>query len=194
MTAPASWAGTPPTCPRPCRAACGLVVLFILAARPADAQICAGRASFNIAPTHVELDAGTNTSGRGLGVSVGHGRDALFGIVSWSTDSADGAGRVGSLAGTLATDQPLSPDNKLHVCPMITVGYVSEVNGAPEQGGHVGASIAADASRLVVNTPRLKVMPTIGLTFATTASEGRPVSSHRTPAETATPSVPALDS
>ena len=87
----------------------------------------------------------------------------MFGIISGATHAVSGAGSVEGLAVTLATDQPLSPDNKLHVCPMITVGYVSDANGTTGQGGRIGASAAADASMLTMNTPRLRVMPTIGI-------------------------------
>ena len=66
----------------PASPAAFLTVLLAFVALPADAQICAGRASFNIAPTHFGFDFGANSSDRGIGVSVGHGRDALFGIVS----------------------------------------------------------------------------------------------------------------
>jgi hypothetical protein len=139
-----------------------LVVFVTVAASPADAQTCAGRTSFNLAPTHFGLDAGTNGSGRGFGASLGSGTDALFGILSGATHAVTGAGSVEGLAVTLATDQPLSPDNKLHVCPMITVGYMSDSNGTTGHG-RIGASAAADASMLTMNTPRLRVMPTIGI-------------------------------
>src|SRR5687768_11651026 len=89
-----------------------LLVLLTLAAVPAEAQLCAGRASFNLASTHFALDAGANGSGRGIGASVGHGTDALFAIVSGATHRVAGAGSVNVVAATLATDQPLSPDNK----------------------------------------------------------------------------------
>jgi hypothetical protein len=140
-----------------------LVALLIFGALPAAAQICAGRASFNVAPTHFELDAGANRSGEGIGVSVGHGTDAFFGIVSGATHAVAGAGRVNSIAGTLATDEPLSPDNKLHICPMITMGYVSDSNAATGDRGRFGASAGADAAMLAMNTPRMKVIPTIGI-------------------------------
>ena len=147
----------------PWRPAALLAVALIFGAAPAGAQTCAGRASYNLAPTHFGLDAGANADGRGLGGSVGYGTDALFGIVSGATHAVSGAGSVSGLAVTLATDQPLSPDNKLHVCPMITVGYVSHSDDALRQDVRMGASVAADASMLTVNTPRLRVIPTIGI-------------------------------
>jgi hypothetical protein len=138
------------------------LVLLTLGTVPADAQICAGRASFNLAPSHFELDAGANRRGRGIGLSVGHGTDALFGVLSGASHTITGAGSVHVFAATLATDQPLSPDNKLHVCPMISLGYMSGAPGTAD-GGRVGASAAADAAMLAVNTPRLRVIPTISI-------------------------------
>jgi hypothetical protein len=136
-----------------------------LTCRPADAQMCAGRASFDLASTHFELDAGMNKSGHGVGVSVGHGTDNLFGIGVVLTHSADQADRVHMVAGTIGTDQPLSPDNKLHVCPMITVGYISGSDVLPNDNGRFGLSVAGHASMLAVNTPRMRVVPTLGLDF-----------------------------
>ena len=140
-----------------------LLALLTLGPLPADAQICAGRASFNLASTHFELDAGANRHGRGVAVSVGHGTDALFGILSGATHRVAGAGSAHVIAATLATDQPLSPDNKLHVCPNVSLSYVSDADGATADGGRIGASAAADAAMLAMNTPRMRVMPTIGI-------------------------------
>jgi hypothetical protein len=140
-----------------------LAALLAFGAVPVHAQICAGRTAFNLAPTNVGFDAGANGSGHGVGVSVGHGRDALFGVVSAATHTVAGAARVYSVGVTLATDQPLSPDNKFHVCPMITLGYVSDANEAAGDGGRFGVSAAGDASLLAINTPGLRVVPTISI-------------------------------
>lgn len=139
-----------------------LVALLALGSFPAHAQICAGRTAFNLAPTHVGFDAGANGSGHGVGVSVGHGRDALFGIVSAATHTVAGAA-VHAVGATVATDQPLTPDNKFHICPMITLGYVSDEHAATGEGGRFGVSAAGDASMLAVNTPGLRVVPTISI-------------------------------
>lgn len=136
-----------------------MIIMLGLGTRPADAQMCAGRAAFNLASTQLELDAGVNAGGSGIGMAVGHGTDALFALVSGATHPLDGADRVTTIAGTIATDQPLSPDNKFHVCPMITVGYRSDHAGATGPG----FAAAGDISMLVVNTPDLRVMPTLSL-------------------------------
>jgi hypothetical protein len=134
-----------------------------LASRAGYAQICSGRAPFNLASTHFELDAGFNRSGSGVGVSVGHGTDNLFGIGTLVGHTADGNGRVYMIAGTLGTDQPLSPDNKFRVCPLVTVGYISGSDLAGD--GRLGLSVSGDVSMLLVNTARIRVAPTIGLDF-----------------------------
>ena len=138
-----------------------LVALLAIGSFPVHAQICAGRTAFNLAPTHVGFDAGANGSGHGVGVSVGHGRDALFGIVSAATHTVAGAA-VHAVGATVATDQPLTPDNKFRICPMITLGYVSD-EAATGEGGRFGVSAAGDASMLAVNTPGLRVVPTISI-------------------------------
>jgi hypothetical protein len=151
-----------------------LGLMVVLASRPADAQICAGRAPFDLGSPHFEVHAGMNKSVRGVGVSLGHGTDNLFGIGSVLTHTADEAGRVYLIAGTVGTDQPLSADNKFHACPMITVGYISGLDGSPNDNDRFGLSVAGHASMLVVNTPRMRVVPTIGLDFRRNA--GQPAS------------------
>ena len=138
-------------------------MLLTLAAEPAEAQLCAGRSSFNLASTHFALDAGASRRGRGIGASVGHGTDGLFAIVSGVTHRVAGAGSVNLVTATLATDQPLSPDNKLHLCPIIMVGYLSDRNGATGRRSRIGVAAAGDASMLAVNTPRMRVIPTISI-------------------------------
>ena len=137
-----------------------------------------------------------NQSGHGVGVSVGHGTDRRFGGGTVLAHSTDETGDVYMIAGTLGTDQPLSPDNRFHVCPMITIGYLSDSDAAPSDGGF-GLSLAGDASMLVINGPRLRVAPTIGRISARTSVEP-PVSSRRTASGTTTPlpaaSVPHLES
>jgi hypothetical protein len=129
----------------------------------AHAQICAGRSSFNLAPTHVEFEVGMNGSGNGAGATIAHGTDLLFGIATAVTHSAGGNARVHTISGAIGTDQPLSPDNKLHICPVITVGYVSGSAAPVDRDGRIGFSVAGDASMLIVNKPQLRIMPTIGL-------------------------------
>jgi hypothetical protein len=134
------------------------VVMVTVSASSAPAQVCAGRASFNFAPTQVALDAGANSAGPGLGLTAGHGTDRLFGAGSVAVHRREsGSARV--ITGAIGTDQALSPDNRLRVCPLLTAGHIS----GPGDVERFGFSVAGDASMLVVNTARIQVRPTIGL-------------------------------
>jgi hypothetical protein len=141
------------------------LLIVVLTHASADAQICAGRAPFDLASTHFEFDAGMNSTGHGVGVTLGHGTDNLFGMGVVLARTANDADRVHMIAATIGTDQPLSPDNKFHVCPMITVGYISGLHVSPDNDGRFGLSIAGNASMLLVNTAPMRVVPTIGLDF-----------------------------
>jgi hypothetical protein len=103
-----------------------------------------------------------------VGVSVGYGTNNLFGTGVVLAHQADGAD-VRMIAGTVGSNQPLSPDNRFHVCPMITVGYISGAGRSPnddgENEGRLGLSVSGDASMIVVNMPGMRVAPTIGLDF-----------------------------
>lgn len=139
------------------------LLIAAFAAVPSYAQMCAGRASFNLSSTHVEIDAGTSGGGGSFSTAVGHGTDALFGIVAVASHRLDGPGRATAFAATVGTDQPLSPDNKFHVCPMITLGYVTNSANADVDGSFFGASAVGEIAMLAVNAPRLRVIPTLGL-------------------------------
>jgi hypothetical protein len=142
-----------------CLAAASLTVT----GRPAAAQMCAGRAPFDLASPQFGLDAGLNRSGQGAGVDVGHGTDNLFGIGTLLRHADDEGATSYMLSATIGTDQPLTPDNVFRVCPMITVGYISGSGVTSDDGGRFGLSIAGDASMMVMNTPRMRVALTIGL-------------------------------
>jgi hypothetical protein len=143
-------------------AACAVLLLEAVSSPPAYAQLCAGRSSFNLSPTHFELDAGLNPRGRSIGASVGHGTDALFGVASAAAHTLKGGDRAYVVAATIGTDQILTPDNRLHICPMIIAGYESGADAAGD-GGRAGISMAADAAMMIVNTPAMRMMHTIGL-------------------------------
>jgi hypothetical protein len=159
--------------PRTIRASLLVLMLLTVARTNADAQICAGRSPFNLAPTQVELSAGVNSSGGGFGIGAGYGTDYLFGIGTLVLHKMDDADRVEMFTVAAGTDQPLSPDNKFHVCPMISAGYISGSDSAGEEG-RFGFSVSGDASMLIVNSPRVRSALTIGLDFR--KNVGRPAS------------------
>jgi hypothetical protein len=142
----------------------GLTALLLaMSPRPAAAQTCSGSVPFNLAPTQIAVHAGLDRRGRGAGASVGRGGDALFGVASAAVYDVDGGGHIKMIGGALGTDRPLSPDNRFRVCPTIAVAYRNGANGTSADANRIGVSVAGDVSMVAVNTPRLWVVPTIGL-------------------------------
>jgi hypothetical protein len=128
----------------------------------AEAQTCDGRASFNFSPTHVEARTALRAGGRHLGLAAAHGRDELFAIASLATRSFGGE-RSHVIAATIGANQPVRLDNRLHVCPTVSVGYVSNVRSGAENPGRAAAAADVRLGWLAANTARLAVIPTLGV-------------------------------
>ena len=132
------------------------------AACAAEAQTCDGRASFNFSPTHIEGGTMLRGGGRHLGLAAGHGSDDLFAIASLGQRTFDGQ-RSYVMAAMIGANQPVRLDNRLHVCPMASVGYVSAVRSGAETRGRGAAAADVRVGWLAANTPRLAVIPTFGV-------------------------------
>jgi hypothetical protein len=87
--------------------------------------------------------------------SAGYGKDLLFGIVT----AAFGAERI-ALDVAAGSDQPVTPDNLLRACPIVSIGMSSHHDEI-----HLRLTAGGRASYLAVNSSRVLVIPTIGLQF-----------------------------
>jgi hypothetical protein len=134
----------------------------------ASAQICNGRPAFDFAP--LQFGAGTSWQGvrRSAGLSAGGGSDRLFAIGSVERYTVRrfeaGAYAVALLVGT---DQPLRLDNRLHFCPLVSVGF-TEWSGAARGDLAAGGSVGV----LARNGATLAVVPSIGILLRSARSEG----------------------
>jgi hypothetical protein len=127
--------------------------LFTIVATPAaSAQICAGSMSFNFAPLQFggapEWSAGTTAA---IG-SVAAGSDRLFGTLSAGLlESQAGGDRIPHATVAVGTDQPLTVDNRWHLCPIATITYARGHGDAAGAGGRVAIGwIARNAAGLTV--------------------------------------------
>ncbi|MQA30710.1 MAG: hypothetical protein GEU82_12880 [Luteitalea sp.] len=132
-----------------------------------SAQICDGRGAFNVTPVQLELRGASTTDGMAVGASAGFGSDQLFaaGSISRRTQSGVDDPEYG-FAGIVGTDQPISPDNRFHACPIAGIFYTGW-SGSMRLGVMAGGS----AGMLARNDTTLAVIPTLGLSFRTTIGD-----------------------
>jgi hypothetical protein len=125
----------------------------------AEAQICAGGMAYNFAPLQVGVVPGWSDEGTSAAASVGMGSDYVFGAVTTGWHSGgDDEPRVWRVAVDVGTDQPLRVDNRLRVCPVLTVVAARRGDrSSAAAGGHVALGWVAR------NEPGLLVVPTAAL-------------------------------
>jgi hypothetical protein len=130
-------------------------LLTIGVAPAASAQTCAGALSFNFAPLQVGGAVQASAGGRAAAASVAAGSDRLFGAISSGLGFSELDRRAAHVALAVGTDQPLTLDNRLHVCPVATATYARrQGNAAAGAGGHVTFGWVArnTAGRVVVQS------------------------------------------
>jgi hypothetical protein len=95
--------------------------------------------SLNLAPWQVSAGAGWGSAGHPAAVAVTTGTDRVFGSVTSGVVFAAADGKNTPLAAvTIGTDQPLTLDNRVHLCPMLTVDYSRrDKRSGLGAGGHV---------------------------------------------------------
>ena len=125
----------------------------------AEAQLCAGGMPFNFAPLQFGVAPAWSEEGRSAAASAGAGSDHVFGAVTsgWHFGQDDDA-RVWRVAVDVGTDQPLRVDNRLRVCPVLTVVAARRADrSSAAAGGHVAVGWVAR------NVAGLLVVPTASL-------------------------------
>ncbi len=93
-----------------------------------------------------------SAGGRAAGASVAAGSDRLFGAISSGLRFSALDRRVAHVALAVGTDQPLTLDNRLHVCPVATATYARRQGSASAgAAGHVTFGwVARNAAGLIV--------------------------------------------
>jgi hypothetical protein len=140
-------------------AAIWAALMTLGSASVAEAQLCAGGMAFNFAPLQIGVAPAWSEEGLSAAVSAGAGSDYIFGVVTtgWHFGRDDDP-RVWRVAVDVGTDQPLRVDNRLRVCPVLTVVAARRGNrSSAAAGGHVAVGWVArnDAGLLVVPTASL---------------------------------------
>ncbi len=122
--------------------------------------MCDGRAPFNYLPVQVAGTISGGGEGAAGAASAGYGKDILFGTVS-----ATFAREHIALDVAAGSDQPVTPDNLLRACPIVSIGMSSVGDEI-----HLRLAAGGRASYLAVNSSRVLVIPTIGLQFRSEAA------------------------
>jgi hypothetical protein len=134
-------------------AAISAALMILSNASFAEAQLCAGEMAFNFAPLQIGAAPAWSDEGPSAAVSVGAGSDYMFGAVTsgWHFGQDDDP-RVWRVAVDVGTDQPLRVDNRLRVCPVLTVVVARRGDrSSAAAGGHVAVGwVARNAAGLLV--------------------------------------------
>ncbi len=127
-------------------------LLTIGVARASSGQTCAGAISFNFAPLQVGGAAQVSAGGSAAAASVAAGSDRLFGAISSGLRFSELDRRVAHVELAVGTDQPLTLDNRLHVCPVATATFARrQGSAAAGAGGHVTFGwVARNAADLMI--------------------------------------------
>jgi hypothetical protein len=135
-----------------------MVMVLLMAASSAEAQICGGRPSFRDGPLQVGIGASFTDGARGVEGTFAGGGESVFAGVGVSVTNFTGvdvrSAGVNAFAGAeFATDR----QNKVLLCPVVRVGFGTgpdvgpvDVSTAFVQGGGSIGVIASDRDGMMV--------------------------------------------
>lgn len=150
------------------------LMLTLLAASPAAAQLCTGNPSLAYAPFQANIAASFSSNVRGVDIGAAAGGQTVFGgagltIVNFSDIDVKTAGIFGYIGAELAADR----DNKIMICPIgrfdvlagPDIGPVDSTTTGLEGGGAIGLTVYDQGD--------LQLVPFFGLslTYARLKSE-----------------------
>jgi hypothetical protein len=122
----------------------------------AQAQICAGRVSFDAAPVQLVVDTEHGSAGRAA-FTIARGTDRLFLSAAagreWRDEEPSAASTLSVGAGS---SQPLRPDNRLHACPELQA-TLAHAGDTTRLAGHAGVSVGFS----VLNGSSMGIVPTV---------------------------------
>jgi hypothetical protein len=145
-----------------------LSLLAIIRA-PAAAQTCMGLASFGAAPVQMTANGNFSDLATTFAAAVGYGTpSSAYGNVGVSTTSYDGDGSALGLAARAGYQMNLGAARQIQLCPNagfeMGMGPNDEIGGVDRSSriATVGLNVGAE----MVAGPRMKVVPSAGLSFA----------------------------
>lgn len=141
-----------------------LLVLLVLAAKPAAAQLCTGNPSFVYAPYQASIAAMFSNGVRGIEAGAAAGGKTIFGgagllVLNFTDIDVRTAGVYGQVGAELAADRA----NKVMICPAVRL----DVLAGPDFGQVDNSSIAlqggASIGMIVSDSNDMQIVPFFGL-------------------------------
>jgi hypothetical protein len=152
------------------RALVAVLALVSIGRSPAVAQTCMGLAPFSNAPIQVTGTGQFGEISNTFGATAGYGvPSGLYGAVGVATTSLDGVdGHQLGLAARAGYQLTLGAAGRTQVCPNASFGLGMGPNddGAGVDRSARAASIGVTVGTVLGASPRMKVVPTAGLSFA----------------------------
>jgi hypothetical protein len=140
------------------------LLLWIVSAAPAEAQLCRGGPSFAAMPYQVSAIAEVGDETRGVGGDFFVGGRYLFGGAGFAVRDVEDTGSTGTeIASRVGLDLPVSRVQRIHLCPsgFVSFGTGPDIGDIDVSTFRVGAGLRAGVA--VRDTDGLTVVPTFGI-------------------------------
>jgi hypothetical protein len=144
--------------------ASALLVMILLAARPANAQLCAGNPSYTNQPYQAALTAAFTEDAHGIGGEFGAGGESIFASAGVSVINFRNLDALSTqISALVGADLPADQNRTVFVCPAASIGFsvgpdVGAVDISTISLG-AGGSVGVVASQM----DQLTIVPTFGL-------------------------------
>jgi hypothetical protein len=146
-----------------------LLVMLVLAAKPAAAQLCNGNPSLVYAPYQASIAAAFSSNVRGIEAGAAAGGKTLFGgaglLLSNFTDiDVKTAGVYGNLGAELAADR----DNKIMICPAVRLDVLAGPDVGPVDNSSIALQGGASIGMILSDEGDMQIVPFFGLALVHT--------------------------
>jgi hypothetical protein len=141
-----------------------LLVVLVLAAKPAAAQLCVGNPSFVYGAYQPSIAAGFSSGVRGVEAGVAAGGNTLFGgagllLMNFTDIDVKTAGVYGNVGAELAVDRA----NKIMVCPAVRLDVLAGPDVGPVDNSTVALQGGASIGMIVSDQGDMQIVPFFGL-------------------------------
>lgn len=141
-----------------------VLLLTLVVARPASAQLCSGNPSFQSGPYQVGVAASFTEGARGVEGTIAAGGDTLFAgagvsVVKFTDVNVRAAGITGFVGGEFATDTR----NKALLCPIVSVAFVAGPDVGPADVSSAGVQAGARIGFIASEDRDTMIVPFFGL-------------------------------
>jgi hypothetical protein len=149
-----------------------LLVMLVLAAKPAAAQLCTGNPSFVYAPYQASIAAAFSSGVRGIEAGAAAGGKTIYGgagllLLNFTDIDVRAAGVYGGVGAELAVDR----DNKVMICPAVRLDVIAGPDVGPVDNSSLALQGGASIGMIVSDSGDMQVVPFFGLALVHTRLE-----------------------